>query len=69
MVCMLLDARANAALPDMFGRTPWIMAVHHHKDELLRGLLEPDGLTDEFLQALKRDKHPGDVVKHMKMIY
>jgi ankyrin repeat protein len=69
MVWMLLDTNANATLPDQFGRTPWIMAVHHHKDELLRGLLGPDGSKDEFLQALQRDKHPGDVAKHMNMIY
>jgi ankyrin repeat protein len=69
IVRLLLDAKANATLPDSFGRTPWIMAVHHHKDDLLGGLLEPDGSQDEFLQALQRDKHPSDVAKHMNMIY
>lgn len=69
MVRMFPDAKANATLPDLFGRTPWITAVHHHKDDLLRELLEPDASKDEFLQALQRDKHPGDVAKHMNMLY
>jgi len=69
IVRVLLNAKANASLRDSCGRTPWIMAVHHHKDDLLRGLLEPDGLKEEFLQVLQRDKHPGDIAKHMNMMY
>jgi ankyrin repeat protein len=69
IVRLLVDARANIDAREIFGRTPWITAVHHHKEDSLRGLLEPNRETDEFLKELQRDRHPGDVAKHMNMIY
>jgi ankyrin repeat protein len=66
---LLVDAKANIDAREIFGRTPWITAVHHHKEDLLRGLLEPNRETEEFLKRLQRDRHPGDVAKHMNMIY
>lgn len=69
IVRMLVQAGANVDVREVFGRTPWIMAVHHHKDDLLRGILGPDASKDEFLREVQRDKHPGDIAKHMNMIY
>jgi ankyrin repeat protein len=69
IVRLLVDARANIGAREIFGRTPWIAAVHHRKEGLLRDLLEPNRETEEFLRKLQRDKHPGDVAKHMNMIY
>jgi ankyrin repeat protein len=69
IVKMLIDAKANIEARDSFGRTPGILAVHHHKDDLLKGLLGPDASKEEFLRELQRNNHPSDIAKHMNKMY
>jgi ankyrin repeat protein len=69
IVRMLVQAKADIGLREHSGRTPWIVAVHSNKAAGLRDLLEPDPEKEKFLRELQRDKHPGDIAKHMNMIY
>ena len=66
---ILIEAKANVDVRDFAGRTPWITALHLHREDALRELLEPDPSREEFLRTLQRDRHPGDVAKHMNMIF
>jgi ankyrin repeat protein len=69
IVRMLVEAKADIGLRDHSGRTPWTMAVHSNKDVDLRALLEPDPEKERYLRELQRDKHAGDIAKHMLTIY
>jgi ankyrin repeat protein len=69
IVRMLVDAKADIGRRDNFGRTPWMTALQFNKDAGLRTLLEPDHQKERYLRELQRDKHAGDVAKHMLAIY
>jgi ankyrin repeat protein len=69
LVRMLVEAKADIRLRDNLGRTPWMTALHLNKDAGLRALLEPDPERERLLRELQRDKHAGDVAKHMLANY
>jgi ankyrin repeat protein len=69
IVRMLVEAKADIGLRESSGRTPWIVAVHSNKAAGLKELLEPDPEKERYLRELQRDKHAGDIAKHMNMIY
>jgi ankyrin repeat protein len=69
IVRMLVDAKADIGRRDNSGRTPWLAALQINKNAGLRTLLEPDPQKDKHLRELQRDKHAGDVAKHMLAIY
>ena len=69
IVRMLVEAKAEIGRRDDSGRTPWITALHLNKDAGLRELLEPNVEQEKFLRELQRERHAGDVAKHMNMIY
>ena len=66
---MLVGAKADIGRRDTSGRTPWMTALQFNKDAGLRTLLEPDPQKEKYLRELQRDKHAGDVAKHMLAIY
>lgn len=69
IVRMLVDAKADIGRRDNSGRTPWMAALQINKDAGLEALLEPDPQKEKYLRELQRDKHAGDVAKHMLAIY
>jgi ankyrin repeat protein len=69
IVRMLVEAKADIGRRDGSGRTPWLTAIYCNQDAGLRTLLEPDPEKERYLRELQRDKHAGDIAKHMLTIY
>jgi ankyrin repeat protein len=69
IVRMLVEAGADIGLRDHSGRTPWVMAVHSNKAAGLKDILEPGPEKERYLRELQRDKHAGEIAKHMLTIY